>query len=192
MTADEQALLRNVLVDPAADLWRLVYAGWLEEHGQPERAEFVRLQIEVVKTPSNLPTGAVVYDAGRPIGIAMHEMPNPVVTGALRRATAIWNGGLPGFRGGLPAGFRYYLWATDRSGSPDLTCLVSRGFVSSISLTLTMFLHHAEAIFRTHPVTSVRLVDREPREFAPVPLGPDGPYFWAEAVEVESQNQVVA
>jgi uncharacterized protein (TIGR02996 family) len=44
---DERALLRAVLAAPADDLPRLVLADWLEEHGQPERAEFVRVQCEV-------------------------------------------------------------------------------------------------------------------------------------------------
>src|SRR5262249_23230049 len=30
---------------------RLVYADWLDEHGQPERAEFIRLQIELAGRP---------------------------------------------------------------------------------------------------------------------------------------------
>lgn len=36
------ALLAAVLANPADDLPRLVYADWLDENGQPERAEFIR------------------------------------------------------------------------------------------------------------------------------------------------------
>jgi uncharacterized protein (TIGR02996 family) len=46
MTSDGDALFRAILENPADDLPRLVYADWLEEHGQPERAEFIRLQCE--------------------------------------------------------------------------------------------------------------------------------------------------
>ena len=42
-TAD--ALLASVVASPDDDLPRLVYADWLEENGQPERGEFIRLQI---------------------------------------------------------------------------------------------------------------------------------------------------
>lgn len=38
----------------------------------------------------------------------------------------------------------------------------TRGFVSHIELSTAAFLQHAEAIFRQHPITSVRLTDREP------------------------------
>ena len=47
MTADETALLAAVAADPGNDLPRLVYADWLDDHGQPVRAEFVRLQCRI-------------------------------------------------------------------------------------------------------------------------------------------------
>lgn len=46
MTDDELALLRTIREHPDADLPRLVYADWLEERGDPDRAEFIRLQVE--------------------------------------------------------------------------------------------------------------------------------------------------
>ena len=45
MCEAESDLLRAVLESPYDDLPRLVYADWLEEHGQPERAEFIRHQL---------------------------------------------------------------------------------------------------------------------------------------------------
>jgi len=44
---DGDALLRAVIENVADDAPRLVYADWLEEHGEPERAEFIRLQCEL-------------------------------------------------------------------------------------------------------------------------------------------------
>jgi len=41
------ALLAACRARPADDLPRLVLADWLDENGQPERAEFVRIQVEV-------------------------------------------------------------------------------------------------------------------------------------------------
>lgn len=49
MSPDEQSLLAAVAADPASDLPRLVYADWLDDHGQAIRAEFVRLQCEIAK-----------------------------------------------------------------------------------------------------------------------------------------------
>jgi uncharacterized protein (TIGR02996 family) len=39
------ALYEAILANPADDLPRLVYADWLEEHGDAERSEFIRAQI---------------------------------------------------------------------------------------------------------------------------------------------------
>jgi len=44
--SDEAALLRAICAHPDEDTPRLVYADWLDEHDQPERAEFIRVQIE--------------------------------------------------------------------------------------------------------------------------------------------------
>jgi uncharacterized protein (TIGR02996 family) len=46
---DEEALLRAVIADPDDDAPRLIYADWLDEHGQGERAEFIRVQCEAAR-----------------------------------------------------------------------------------------------------------------------------------------------
>ncbi len=55
---DEEALLRAVIADPDDDAPRLIYADWLDENGQCERAEFIRIQIALHGMP--------VDDARRP------------------------------------------------------------------------------------------------------------------------------
>ena len=49
------ALLKAVLASPDDDLPRLVYADWLEENGDPARAEFIRAQIELANLPDHDP-----------------------------------------------------------------------------------------------------------------------------------------
>jgi uncharacterized protein (TIGR02996 family) len=44
-----KALFQAILDEPDDDALRLVYADWLEENGQPERAEFIRVQILLSK-----------------------------------------------------------------------------------------------------------------------------------------------
>jgi uncharacterized protein (TIGR02996 family) len=44
METEDAALWRAVVADPHDDAPRLILADWLEEHGQPERAEFIRVQ----------------------------------------------------------------------------------------------------------------------------------------------------
>ena len=50
IATDGAGLLRAILDDPHDDVPRLVYADWLEEHGDETervRAEFIRVQIEL-------------------------------------------------------------------------------------------------------------------------------------------------
>ena len=44
---DRDAFIQAICASPGDDLPRLVYADWLEENGQAERAEFIRLQIRM-------------------------------------------------------------------------------------------------------------------------------------------------
>ena len=44
---DGDALYRAILTAPEEDTPRLVYADWLDENGQLNRAEFIRVQIEL-------------------------------------------------------------------------------------------------------------------------------------------------
>src|SRR5436309_2065212 len=48
---DDDGLLRAILAAPDDDAPRLVYADWLDEHGDPDRATFVRTQVELARQP---------------------------------------------------------------------------------------------------------------------------------------------
>jgi uncharacterized protein (TIGR02996 family) len=48
----EAGLLQAICEAPDDDTPRLIYADWLDDHGQPERAEFIRLQIELANLPA--------------------------------------------------------------------------------------------------------------------------------------------
>lgn len=47
MSADRDALLRAICAAPDDDTPRLVFADWLDEHGEAKRAEFVRVSCEL-------------------------------------------------------------------------------------------------------------------------------------------------
>ncbi len=46
---DQSMLLAAIIALPEEDLPRLMYADWLEENGQPERAEFIRLECRMAR-----------------------------------------------------------------------------------------------------------------------------------------------
>jgi uncharacterized protein (TIGR02996 family) len=52
---DHDALLRAIAAHPEEDTPRLMYADWLEESGRPDRAEFVRVQVEMSRFGANDP-----------------------------------------------------------------------------------------------------------------------------------------
>lgn len=54
-SAEERAFFDRIRDDPADDGPRLIYADWLAEHGEPDRAEFVRLQCALDRLPDDDP-----------------------------------------------------------------------------------------------------------------------------------------
>src|SRR5262249_29199298 len=51
----QDAFLRAILDAPDDDAPRLVYADWLDEHGETERAEFIRVQITLASLAEDSP-----------------------------------------------------------------------------------------------------------------------------------------
>ena len=50
---ENEAFLKAILESPTDAALRLVYADWLEEHGDPSRAEFLRLELKLLELPSD-------------------------------------------------------------------------------------------------------------------------------------------
>lgn len=57
-----QGLLDAILAEPDEDVHRLVAADWLDDHGQPERAEFIRVQVKLDNCPICIPTEAMIHE----------------------------------------------------------------------------------------------------------------------------------
>lgn len=56
LMSEHDLLWAAVLAHPEDDVARLVYADWLEEHGQPTRASFIRHQILAAQAEADSPT----------------------------------------------------------------------------------------------------------------------------------------
>lgn len=149
MTA-EQAFLQVIGENPADDTPRLIFADWLEEHGQPERAEFIRIQCQLARHEAAVRTRGQGFPAQ-----AMH--PDFVLFSrreALRRRERELLA--------TPAGTRF---------RPDalygFPCEIAfrRGFIASISLPSALFMEHAANIIEAVPMLEeVRLADTLPPE----------------------------
>jgi uncharacterized protein (TIGR02996 family) len=70
--SDDPVLLRAIRDDPNDDSLRLVYADYLEEHGEPERADFIRVQIDLSRLPVGDPRRAALEERERAL-LQEHE-----------------------------------------------------------------------------------------------------------------------
>jgi uncharacterized protein (TIGR02996 family) len=68
---DDPTLLAAVLANPADDAPRLVYADWLDEHGQPDRAAFLRLDCQLSRHPLADPRTPAVATRVRALALTL-------------------------------------------------------------------------------------------------------------------------
>jgi uncharacterized protein (TIGR02996 family) len=150
--SDGEALLRAILEQPWEDTPRLAYADWLDEYGDPERAEFIRVQIRLAATggaPDPMCTkcfgGGGWFDtqAMKPTPCQnCHKKPT-------QRSRELSN-------------THWQKWyGVPRTGGADFPEW-HRGFVCRIAMPCETFLKQAAAIFALHPVQIVRLEGKCP------------------------------
>ncbi len=152
------ALHRRILECPADDAPRLIISDWLEENGRDARAEFIRVQIELAKTPKvKYPAGTVICGS-RPVSFARYatdynhsllptsilqeDLPNPRYEELAEREETLFKS--------VPR-----LGVYDAAGKPLLNlathlmshmmgtsgwAVLSRGFVSEVRLSMDDFL----------------------------------------------------
>jgi uncharacterized protein (TIGR02996 family) len=126
--SDEDALLAAIAEHPDEDTPRLVYADWLQEHDQPIRAEFIRLQIEIERKQETLPR--VLLNRHVDLFKRQQEL-------------------LDNHRNELLGPLAKLQW--------EATGDFSRGFVSQVELSVTAFLQHAPLVASTRPLPRVRV-----------------------------------
>jgi uncharacterized protein (TIGR02996 family) len=122
---EREAFIAAIAANPADDTARLVYADWLQEHGETRRAEFIRRQIENARRrdgrtfiKANLAQPGVTWRQGHTIGglaelqpwklvSADHVSPMIVLAGggwrkANYRLCVAWHRGFPAIVGCTP------------------------------------------------------------------------------------------
>lgn len=191
---DRDSLLRAILTDPHDDLPRLVFADWLEERGEGDRAEFVRAQCDLARLralgchegESCNVTGQCA-ECGRDVEAEPLRRRERDLFRADDRRTLDWFG--------LPRPWARVVRLTpfdeNRGDDPyaiahlgdDPYAIARRGFLDELRLPLPAFLAHAGAVFRAHPVTAVRLTCRRPNS-----PHPDGPFWWQYDPDIGPNN----
>ncbi len=159
---DADALLRAILHAPADDAPRLALADWLEDNGQPERAEFTRVQLDLARDFPGMYAPCVCTAAedkfhcdncldteragpllGREWAVRKRVVPGKDVL----TFEALWD---------LP------LMMAVGKGYGRMCLRYRRGWVDRVEMPAGTFMAHAAALFALHPVTDVRLTNREP------------------------------
>jgi len=155
------AFLDAICADPDNDLPRLVYADYLEEQGEEDRAEFIRVQCELARTDDphgdrywdgQLDGGPKCYQRRRTLRGREQELllsrgatwVRPIAESATKTRMLV-NHGLEGNEDGI-----CWKWR--------------RGFVEEIALPSADWLIYGPALVQVAPLQVVRLSDREPME----------------------------
>lgn len=150
--SDRRALLNAILDAPDDDAPRLVYADWLREVGEYDRAEFIAVQIRLHR---------LIHDEGE-IGFLESHIescrrrerellqPNardwfliPVLS-----ACSVWD---------HSPTIRWYPAGDCRGEDYVIGGDAVRGFIETLTVPAAAWLAHADAILAEHPVQSVRL-----------------------------------
>lgn len=162
---DGPALLATILSQPDDDTPRLVYADWLEEDDQPERAEFIRAQCRVAVITRSLRDAGSPADLSDECGIEGCEC--AARTALRRRADELLS-----IHGGRWLGLGAADWVssspgviTRPNGWRNETYTFARGFASAVSHSWEWWAEHADALLAREPVRAVTLTTMPEIEF---------------------------
>ncbi len=143
---DEAALLAAIVADPREDTPRLVFADWLDENGQPERAEFIRGSIRAadIQLVRQLQEWDKVRDR---------------MEALLRGHRLEWAGRIEGFRPVYDelVGGRLDVFWEHRSGE-WLDSQYLRGFLEIFNCHGSTWARHGDRVRASQPVTCVWVV----------------------------------
>jgi uncharacterized protein (TIGR02996 family) len=129
MTQDD-AFLQAILEDPDDDTPRLVYADWLDEHGDADRAEFIRVQCELARLESQEIQDPQTQARVKALVVRQIAL--------LETHRETWTWPLP-------------KWARRR------WCGFERGFVATVNISAELFLQRGAELFRAAPVRHLAL-----------------------------------
>jgi uncharacterized protein (TIGR02996 family) len=155
--AEHPGFLRDIIEHPDDDAPRLIYADWLEENGQPERAELIRVQDELAHHhPDYAPRSLQDREASL----------------LVRRRLAILR---PFLDLGLEPCTDQYAYGADRG----FTFHFRRGFVEALEVwcadAARLFVERAEEVFSLTPLRHVRFratPDPDLYVYGPPPFDP--------------------
>jgi uncharacterized protein (TIGR02996 family) len=173
---NDRGFLLSIRDQPDDDVLRLIYADWLDDRDQPERAEFIRLQVERAgKTPCGHSERApgCVWCSGQ-----MREEELLTEHGPRWLATL-----LPG-TGWRPRLSPVWIPREKRPSGEQLAAF-RRGLVEVIFLPLGDFLQNAGDLFACRqPIRRAQLTDRHPQRVR------ENTYGWSTEHELSGETSL--
>lgn len=154
--SDRDALIAAILAQPDEDTPRLMFADWLDEHGDSPRAEFIRVQCALAREfeaeadlPDNFGTGNSTGGCEWPMSWRPHDTEERL--NLLRRESDLLNAHAAEWRKGLP---KY------ADNAHNKQCLkFRRGFVGRVCVSLGPFMKSPSDLWRNHSVESLMLMN---------------------------------
>jgi uncharacterized protein (TIGR02996 family) len=149
---DDAALLQAIREAPDDDAPRLVYADWLDEHGAPERAEFIRVCVELIRVRQ---AAAAARGLDRGLAARLDQLEDRKADVFYRRR--------PAAVGPYPAGWRCLL-APPARDDPSYArrhtagaIFLARGLGELVVAQADKWVARGDQILAAHPVREVRL-----------------------------------
>jgi len=175
---ERDAFIRHMLEDPLDDAPRLIFADWLEENGEAELAEFIRVQIAISREDAcdrqDEPNGCRPFKPEGKCFPCQRNVPRRQREHELLTSKfGAWTDNLPDCLVAKQCPHcmdQAADWETNvvECGRCECTGLVQdqdnvefrRGFVEAISLSTQDFLDNAARLFAAAPILEVRLSDK--------------------------------
>ncbi len=151
--SDRDSLIAAILANPDEDTPRLMFADWLDEHGDPARAEFIRVQCELARQRAaeiDLPEsfGTTCGSGGKwPMSWRPHDTEERLAL--LSKESELLNAHSDEWRQGLPK------YADNRLTQHVVR--FRRGFVGHAMVALGRLVAAPAALWKNHPVESLHL-----------------------------------
>jgi uncharacterized protein (TIGR02996 family) len=179
LESDRRGFLETIRASPDDDLARLVFADWLDEHDSPERAEFIRVQVELAPladVTEPVVAGPIFAEEFDTATEAFREWERKKLLTRRERELltaergAEWLGELPGctptaiVHGKTRAVQGFAWWQLKLHNGSESDGIISaefvRGFAGFAMCAAGDWLRNADAILASHPVTKVTLTSR--------------------------------
>jgi uncharacterized protein (TIGR02996 family) len=175
-TNTAQGLLADIIEHPEADDLRLIYADWLEDHGEEERAALIRWMLADARVEAKFkhkPEDGNYFTCW-----SDHSLEgNPY--------RPRWRGEIAG---SWACSMRIAMVGTDDIPdeppfgiTDDFTVVFRRGFVAEVHAPIAVLQQHLPALVRQHPIERVRATDKEPDQYAALSdLWPEHWSWWSD------------